>query len=115
MLQCLLTIMLLAGAVAFVSSVSLRAFLAEVPSRLGLLSPTRRLEPKTYRFTLGINSSQNIRRSVEYLSYIDKDSRTSAHFLLTIFIRVLHRTPLSTENTSALYPVNAPCLRSQPS
>src|SRR6218665_198849 len=31
---------MLAGAVAFVSSVSLRVFLAEVPSRLELLSPT---------------------------------------------------------------------------
>src|SRR6218665_3856012 len=100
---------LLAGAVAFVSSVSLRVFLAEVPSRLELLSATRRLETKTSRFTLGINSSQNIRRNVQYLSYIDNDSRTSAHFFLTIFIRVLHRTPLSTENTSALYRVHAPC------
>src|SRR6218665_1532476 len=103
---------LLAGAVAFVSSVSLRVFLAEVPSRLELLLPTRRLETKTSRFTLGINSSQNIRRSVQYLSYIDNDSRTSARFLLTIFIRVLHRTNLSTENTSALYRVHAPALPS---
>src|SRR6218665_2379436 len=99
---------MLAGAVAFVSSVSLRVFLAEVPSRLELLSPTRRLETKTSRFTLGINSSQNIRRSVQYLSYIDNDSRTSARFFLTIFIRVLHRTDLSTENTSALYPSTRP-------
>src|SRR6218665_3498483 len=92
---------LLAGAVAFVSSVSLRVFLAEVPSRLELLSPTRRLETRTSRFTLGINSSQNIRRSVQYFSYIDNDSRTSARFFLTIFIRVFHRTDLSTQNTSA--------------
>ena len=34
-------------------------------SRLELLSPTRRLETKTSRFTLGFNSSQNIRRSVQ--------------------------------------------------